>query len=122
MAERLCRLFGVSGTQTIGRFMEREAGYQLEPHIDPPNFLVTAIHYMPEEDGMEGLGTVLYEAEYPITHSSTGAEYWDGGCRPVVKVPFRRNLMLAFLNTPLSAHGLEPLPMRRMAYQWHITA
>ena len=120
MAKRLCGLFGVQGTPTIGWFMERHAGYSLDPHIDPPNFLVTVIHYMPEHDGMDGLGTVLYTAQHPLTHSGKGAEYWKDGCTAAVKVPFRTNLMLAFLNTPLSAHGLEPIPETRLAYQWHI--
>lgn len=120
IAEQLCGLFGVTGTPTLGRFMERYAGYTLLPHRDPPNLIVTVIHYMPEHDNMEGYGTVLYDVDRPIMHTGTGAEYWDGGYRAAVKVPFRTNVMLAFLNTPISAHGLDLLKETRLAYQWHL--
>jgi hypothetical protein len=122
LAGRLEGIFGVRGTPTIGRFMFRRAGYRLLPHIDPPNFLLTVIHYMPLEGQPDSSGTVLYSAEWPVHHSSSGAEYWDGGCEAEKVVPYRKNLALAFLNTPYSAHGLEPLAEDRLAYQWHLTA
>lgn len=120
LAGRLKAIFGVDGAISTGRYMLRREGYELKPHLDPPNTLLTVIHYLPLAGSDESLGTVLYEAAEPLACTRPGANYFECACTPAKRVMARRNSLLAFLNTPLSAHGLPRLPEARLAFQWHI--
>ena len=121
LAGHLQEMFGVKGAPTRGRYMLRRKGYELHPHIDPPNLLLTVIHYLPKEGQDNNLGTWLYETNFNLVNKTSGAAYYpQGKCLSCVKVFYKPNLVLAFLNTPYSAHGLEKLPEDRLAYQWHI--
>lgn len=122
LAARLSAAFGVEGTPTIGRYMLRRKGYVLKPHIDPPNFLLTVLHYLPKDGQREDIGTIIYRTSEAAYHHDTGAEYFTCACEPVIVVPFKPNTLLAFLNTPYSAHGTFVFPEDRLAYQWHIEA
>ena len=122
MAEQLKQAFSVDGAPTIGRYMLRKRGYRLLPHIDPPGLLLTVLHYLPDNNQDQVMGTVLYHASKPAYHVGTGAEYFRCPCEPVGRVPFAPNVMLAFLGTPLSAHGVEVLTEDRLTYQWHIVS
>ena len=120
LAAQLMDAFHISGEPTIGRYMLRRTGYTLPPHIDPPNFILTILHYLPTEHQRDDIGTVLYHTQTPVYHSSDGAEYFTEACEPVKAVLFKPNTVLAFLNTPYSAHGIERFPEDRLAYQWHV--
>ena len=101
--------------------MLRRKGYELKPHIDPPNLLLTVIHYLPKEGQGCNLGTFLYKTDHALIHKGQGAEYFPkGSCTFSAMVLYVPNLVFAFLNTPYSAHGLPILHEDRLAYQWHI--
>jgi hypothetical protein len=46
-----------------GRFMMRANGYELKPHVDSMPYLVTVLHYFPDNEGDEHSGTIFYKAE-----------------------------------------------------------
>ena len=100
LAAQLSKTFGIAGRPTIGRYMFRKQGYELKPHIDPPNLLLTVLHYLPKEGQREDIGTVLYRPSEPAYHTGEGAEYFKCACEPIKVVPFTPNTMLVFLNTP----------------------
>ena len=125
MAALIKELLQVEGDPTIGRFALRHEGYQLLPHLDNISFKATVIHYLPYPGQGSDAGTQLYRAAQPFhrTWVNRAAYFLKEGipCELVKTVPFLPNTVLAFPNTPLSAHGLAPLTESRRLYQWHLT-
>jgi hypothetical protein len=115
----------------VGRLMMRGSGYRLKPHLDPLAYLVTALYYFPRGgDDVNELGTTLYrvesglDAEQLLRRQKT--EYFDRAgieAREAGHIPFVGNALLAFANTPYSAHGMQvrtegPL---RCSFQSHLS-
>jgi hypothetical protein len=123
MATLIKELLKVQGEFTIGRFALRHAGYQLLPHLDNISFKATVIHYLPFPNQGPDAGTCLYKASEPLLRDwADRAAYFHRSkipCELVKVVPFKPNTILAFPNTPVSAHGLAPLTESRRLYQWH---
>jgi hypothetical protein len=99
---------------TPGRIQLRGPGYDLRPHADPAMYVVTALYYM--GGAAEAQGTVLYRPERPLTIEEWAREgrtayFHDAGvgCTEAVRVPFAPNRLLAFVNGPGSAHGIDKL-------------
>jgi hypothetical protein len=114
----------------VGRMMMRALGYKLRPHADALAYLATALYYFPDELETNELGTTLYKCdgaldEAAIAATGKTAYFRDAGVKtePAFSAPFRRNSLLAFVNGPTSAHGMEittPGVWRR-AYQSHLS-
>ena len=125
MAALIRELLQIQGKPTIGRFALRHRGYQLLPHLDNISFKATVIHYLPYPDQGSDAGTQLFRAAQPYhrTWTDRAAYFLKEGipCELVKTVPFLPNTVLAFPNTPLSAHGLASLTESRRLYQWHLT-
>ena len=123
LAALIRQLLQVQGEPTIGRFALRHAGYQLLPHLDNISFKATVIHYLPYPHQGTDAGTCLYRPEIPFQRGwADRAAYFHRSnipCELVKTIPFRPNTVLAFPNTPVSAHGLAPLTESRRLYQWH---
>ena len=123
MASLIKQLLHVEGEPTIGRFALRHAGYQLLPHLDNISFKATVIHYLPYPNQGADAGTCLYRPAEPFYRGwADRAAYFHRSkipCELVKTVPFMSNTVLAFPNTPVSAHGLAPLTESRRLYQWH---
>ena len=123
MASLVKQHLQIQGEPTIGRFALRHAGYQLLPHLDNISFKATVIHYLPYPNQGTDAGTCLYRPEGPLHRDwADRAAYFHRSqipCELVKIVPFMSNTVLAFPNTPVSAHGLAPLTESRRLYQWH---
>ena len=114
----------------VGRLMMRAQGYRLRPHADALAYLATALYYFPDSAETQELGTTLYRChgeldEAAIAATGRTAYFAEAGIatEPVFAAPFRRNTLLAFVNSGRSAHGMEittPGVWRR-AYQSHIS-
>lgn len=114
----------------VGRLMMRAQGFRLRPHADALAYLVTALYYFPDDNESGDLGTTLYRTERGIDDTDIVEDgrtvyFADAGiaATPAFCAPFRRNALLAFANTPGSAHGMEittPDVWRR-AYQSHLS-
>ena len=114
----------------LGRMMMRALGYRLRPHADALAYLATALYYFPDEMETDELGTTLYRCDRALDETALAATgrtayFRDAGVKtePAFSAPFRRNSLLAFVNGPTSAHGMEittPGVWRR-AYQSHVS-
>jgi hypothetical protein len=113
----------------IGRFMMRANGYELKPHVDSMPYLVTVLHYFPDDDGDEHSGTIFYKADRPLdflacVRNGSTQYFHEAGiaCSEVMRVPFRCNTMVAFPNTLWAAHGaVAPSSKPRRIFQYHIS-
>ena len=113
----------------VGRFMMRGPGSELKPHVDSMPYLLTVLHYFPDEDVQGADGTVLYKAEAPLDFERcvrTGStEYFDAAgiaAREVQRLPFAPNILVAFPNMLDAAHGAAPPEhgLRRL-FQYHLS-
>jgi len=113
----------------VGRFMVRANGYELKPHVDSMPYLLTVLHYFPDDDGDDHSGTIFYKAERPLdfmacVRDGSTQYFHEAGiaCREVLRVPFRPNTMVAFPNTLYAAHGaVAPSSAPRKVFQYHIS-
>jgi len=113
----------------VGRFMMRANGYELKPHVDSMPYLVTVLHYFPDDQGDDHSGTIFYKAERPLdflacVRDGSTQYFHDAGiaCSEVMRVPFRANTMVAFPNTLWAAHGASaPSSNPRRIFQYHIS-
>jgi hypothetical protein len=113
----------------VGRFMVRGGGYDLKPHVDSMPYLLTVLHYFPDEGQDEGFGTVFYKPERPLDFDACvrngSTQYFDEAgikCEEALRIPFRPNILLAFPNTLSSAHGAGSFPVGlRKVFQYHLT-
>ena len=76
-------------------------------HVDNPGKLFNALLYMrPESDSSSGGDLVLYR--FTGRPRFQGVAVDDAWVEPVGTIPYRRNRLLLFVNTPLSLHGVSP--------------
>lgn len=127
--------YGMAGARdgsyraNVGRFMMRAHGYELKPHVDSMPYLVTVLHYFPDDEGDNHSGTIFYKAERPLdfracVRDGSTQYFHDAGiaCTEVMRVPFRPNTMVAFPNTLDAAHGsVAPGAVPRKVFQYHIS-
>jgi hypothetical protein len=113
----------------VGRFMMRANGYELKPHVDSMPYLVTVLHYFPDDEGDDHSGTIFYKAERPLdfltcVRDGSTQYFHEAGvaCTEVLRVPFRPNTMVAFPNMLDAAHGaVAPSSKPRRIFQYHIS-
>ena len=113
----------------VGRFMMRANGYELKPHVDSMPYLVTILHYFPDDEGDNHSGTIFYKAERALdflmyVRAGSTQYFHEAGiaCTEVMRVPFRPNTMVAFPNTLWAAHGsVAPSSEPRKVFQYHIS-
>jgi hypothetical protein len=112
----------------LGRFMVRGDGYELKPHVDSMPYLVTALHYFPDDDD-DRFGTIFYKPQQPLEFDKCvrdgSTQYFEDphvSCEEVLRIPFRANTLLAFPNSLSAAHGaVAPIGGRRKVFQYHIS-
>jgi hypothetical protein len=109
-----------------GRVMLRRPGYHLKPHLDPKRVVITGLMYLARPGDSEEYGTRLFRVDRPFVASGMKTFYpEDAGyrCEVARTVPFRRNTLLAFVNSK-AAHGASLPPdaplHERFAYQFYI--
>jgi hypothetical protein len=78
-------------------------------HVDQPDKLISALLYLraPEDDST-GAELELYTATNPALTFDAVNETPLDNVRPVVRYPYRHNLLILPLNTPRSLHGVTP--------------
>jgi hypothetical protein len=112
-----------------GRIMARKPGYNLRPHSDSAHFAVTCLLYFTSGGEVNSGALCLYrpEREPELRHAGTYyAEREEGIAIELAEsIPIAGNLFVAFLNTPISLHGVrikegEAATGDRLAYQVHI--
>jgi hypothetical protein len=109
-----------------GRLHLRRPGYHLKPHLDPKRVVITGLIYFARAGDSDAYGTQLFRVGRPFTSSTMGKFYPEDEGLPLElarTVPFRSNVLFAFVNSK-AAHGATlPLdaPLReRYAYQFYV--
>jgi hypothetical protein len=96
----------VRGTMILN---QHDADYFLGPHTDRGEKLFTCVFYFPEHEGLEHLGTTLYEPlEAGFTCPGT-AHHDPARFRRGETMPYRANSALVFARTDVMFHGVHAL-------------
>jgi hypothetical protein len=88
--------------------------YSLPPHTDSPKKVVAFLFYLPEDESLSHLGTSIY-----IPRDRRGVSDGTRYCRPedfdlMTTMPYVPNSLFAFVKTPNSFHGVEPIAEREV--------
>jgi hypothetical protein len=83
--------------------------YALGPHTDSPRKALSVLFYLPEDDTRPGLGTSIYVPKDPGFRCEGGPHYPFDGFDRMMTMPYVPNTLFAFLKTPVSFHGVEPV-------------
>jgi polysaccharide pyruvyl transferase WcaK-like protein len=96
----------VRGTMILN---EHDADYYLGPHTDRGEKLFTCVFYFPEHEGLEHLGTTLYEPLEPGFTCPGVAHHDPARFRRGETMPYRANSALVFARTDVMFHGVHAL-------------
>ena len=83
--------------------------YTLGPHTDTPRKVLSFLFYLPVDDAMAHLGTSIYLPKNPGFRCVGGPYHPFENFRRVATMPYVPNALFAFLKTPNSFHGVEPI-------------
>lgn len=83
--------------------------YSLGPHTDQPHKALSFLFYLPPDDSLAHLGTSMYRPKDPKFTCIGGPHYGFERFDRVVTMPYLPNTLFAFLKTPGSFHGVEPI-------------
>lgn len=83
--------------------------YSLGPHTDHPNKVVSLLFYLPPDASLAHLGTSMYRPKDRNFTCVGGPHYKFELFDRVVTMPYLPNTLFAFLKTPHSFHGVEPI-------------
>ena len=83
--------------------------YTLGPHTDTPKKVVSFLFYLPADDSMAHLGTSIYMPKNPEFRCAGGPYHRFEDFRRIATMPYVPNALFAFLKTPNSFHGVEPI-------------
>lgn len=117
----ICEKFGLTGEYTEDVLLIRDKeGYQISPHTDTPQKVISALFYLPDylegddegEDSYDA-GTRIYIPKKQEFICKTGKhynfddfDYWD-------MCPYKPNSAFIFQRTDNSFHGVESSPCER---------
>lgn len=106
-------------------YLDDRSGYELRPHTDVPQKLVTVLLYFADDDADPDLGTALYRAPegtpWPYD-TPTARRFSPDQLVEVYRVPYRPNRALVFAPCANSLHGVPPVtdpthPRRLLQFQ-----
>lgn len=83
--------------------------YSLGPHTDSPQKVLSFLFYLPADDSLAHLGTSIYVPKDPGFTCPGGPHHRFEMFERMVTMPFVPNALFAFLKTPNSFHGVEPI-------------
>lgn len=89
--------------------MRDRTSYSLGPHTDSPRKLVSVLFYLPPDDSQSELGTSAYIPKDRSFTCPGGPHHKFDKFDLVATVPYKPNCMVAFPQSPVSFHGVEPL-------------
>ena len=100
---------GTAGYSHEALLVQDYSTYKLDPHTDSPRKVLSVLFYLPPDDSLAHLGTAIYVPKDRRMISDGSAhlprDYFDCVCT----MPFVPNSMFAFVRTPRSFHGVEPI-------------
>ena len=78
-------------------------------HTDNPDFVITFIVYLPDDNSLEDLGTGLYAPDDPGRRDMGNGTDPTPRFRKVRQIPFHPNTMVGFFKTAQSFHGVDAI-------------
>lgn len=89
-------------------YVRDRRGYALGPHTDSPAKVCTFIIYL-AGPGVAGPGTSFYRPRDPKFRCNGGPHYSHVEFDLIETIPYQANLMMGFVKTDHSFHGVEPI-------------
>lgn len=83
--------------------------YSLGPHTDSPAKVLSFLFYLPPDDSLAHLGTSIYVPKDPSFTCDGGPHHPFERFERMATMPYLPNSLFAFLKTPNSFHGVEPI-------------
>ncbi|MBI1965486.1 MAG: hypothetical protein HYS46_04485 [Betaproteobacteria bacterium] len=83
--------------------------YSLGPHTDTPMKVMSFLFYLPPDDTQSHLGTSIYVPRDPGFFCPGGPHHPFDLFNRMQTMPFLPNTLFAFMKTPNSFHGVEPI-------------
>ena len=83
--------------------------YALGPHTDDPRKVLSFLFYLPADDTRSHLGTSIYIPKDRKFTCAGGPYHAFELFQRVCTMPYVANSLFAFLKTPYSFHGVEPI-------------
>ena len=83
--------------------------YSLGPHTDTPKKVLSFLFYLPPDDSLAHLGTSIYVPKDPGFSCPGRVHHPFEKFERVITMPYLPNTLFAFLKTPNSFHGVEPI-------------
>ena len=85
------------------------SSYEIGPHTDHPQRLISLLFYMPDDDSFIKYGTSLYTPKQEGFICEGGPHYKVDAFNNVGTVPFKPNSLFLFCKTNWSFHGVEKI-------------
>jgi hypothetical protein len=83
--------------------------YALGPHTDSPRKVLSFLFYLPPDAAKSHLGTSIYVPRDPAFLCQGGPHYDYADFQRMLTMPYVPNALFAFMKTPNSFHGVEPI-------------
>jgi len=83
--------------------------YSLGPHTDSPQKVLSFLFYLPPDDSRAHLGTSIYLPKDRAFVCPGGPHHRFDRFDRMLTMPYVRNALFAFMKTPNSFHGVEPI-------------
>ena len=83
--------------------------YSLGPHTDAPSKVISMLLYLPADASKPHLGTSMYLPKDPSFTCAGDNHYESVGFNRLLTMPYVPNTLFAFIKTPNSFHGVEPI-------------
>jgi hypothetical protein len=84
-------------------------GYQIGPHTDHPDRVLTLMYYLPENDSTIDSGTSLFLPKVDGFQCSGTIWHDFDHFDEVKRIPFKPNTLFGFVKTDSSFHGVYPI-------------
>ena len=102
-------------------FFFRPTGWAIPPHVHPRSEVTNTMIYFPSAQNLVEQGTLLYRPRpnAKLKRSSDTAEYDSAELEPATIIPYLRNTLISWVNTPDAVHGsieIAGAPARRYLY------
>lgn len=97
------------------RLVRDREGYEITPHTDHPNKIVSLLFYLPPDDSQREHGTRVY-VPHDKTFTCDGMSRWTfEGFHEAWRAPFVPNSCWGFVKTPKAFHGVPAIghPIQR---------
>jgi hypothetical protein len=125
-ARGLCE--ALSPAEGSSFFCQRTAEWNIAPHTHGLAQLIQSMIYMPLPGSAQDQGTVLWKLKRPVDDDLSAfmgtRHFADDDIERVLTLPYERNVLVSFLNTPYSIHSSPDVrgPARRYVFTQSISA